>query len=187
MLVWRVLRAAGIAQGHPNEGNAEHVLEYIVADRAPGIWDDGGSLTGHALQRGFHPGRPRVVWICACSIKAARIFHRRFVNFNHRITLSVQMSAKRGKYVLGIGADHVAELAVRMGPRWHGVDGLVRVPCDEGEDLEGIPSVDFFGFREARFPPPRVDFGSVWATLAFNILEGLANGVTNWRRRASGV
>ena len=37
-----------------------------------------------------------------------------------------------------------------MGSRRHGVDGLVWVSGDEGENLEGIPGVDFLSLREAR-------------------------------------
>src|SRR5690349_19030068 len=116
-----MLRAARIRMRNPYRGKAEDVGEDVVGQRAAEVGQHDG-LCGRARDARFHALHPGMLRVEA---RGREIALARWRHAHLRESLAREVTPKRGHDVLRIDADDVAQLAMRRGSAWDGVDRMV--------------------------------------------------------------
>ena len=117
-------------------------------------------LPGGLFERMRHEPDPRVVRREARRGEDAAILGHDPHAFE---AMGIEMAAQGGQDIGGIGADDIAQLAGRAGPRRYRVDRRVGHTAGHREDRETVPAKGAFRRGQAFLAPVFVDGGSLSA------------------------
>ena len=152
----------------PDRAQAEHVDEAVVGQRCAEIGKNGRLPAGRLRDRAGGEADPGIV-----GIEPARLEETGAAEAHLDLgkAVAVEMAAQRRNDVVGLGSDHIAQLAVRARIAGNGVDRPFRRAGGECQHLEAVPAEHALGRREVRLAPIRVDARAVAAAFDLETFE----------------